>query len=575
MLCFGRFRVDRKGHELLLDGEAITLQPKAYDLLLLLIEHRDRLVTKEELLSTLWPGVVVMEGSLQRVVSLLRQVLHSGGCGHFIRTHHRLGYRFVGEVSSLDSVQTSSTNPALAPLVAAGEALRLFAWDEAVAQFLGADRSGASLDTPALLDWARAAQCSGRLAAAVEPLERALRRQTLQGHAAAAARTAVELARVQSERGMGIAAESWLRHAERVALACGDREACGHVAWLQSRFAVFEGRYEESLRFAEEAERIGRACNNPDLIALGLSYQGQASLAIGKVVEGTAMIDEAATLVLGGGVQPLAGGVVYCGVLFASHNRGDWGRAIEWSESFGNWFRRSGINAYPGVCRLHHAEILALRGELELAERELLDSIDEVRLAAAWAEGEACRVLGDIHRLRGDWHEAERSYRRARELGWEPQPGYAELLLAMGEPARAVRSLEVSLMDGRWAVRQRRATLLAVLAVCAARAGDVRKAESTLCELDLCEKEGSSTPAILALRAEAAAEIAFARGSGDDAILRLKDALVHWHAVSAPLISARLQGRLATMLDSMGSNARYHGDATGRSRRPVRAGDNM
>jgi ATP/maltotriose-dependent transcriptional regulator MalT len=274
-------------------------------------------------------------------------------------------------------------------------------------------------------------------------------------------------------------------------------------------------------------------------------------------------------------VEPLAGGVVYCGVLFASHNRGDWGRAIEWSESFGNWFRRAGMNAYPGVCRLHHAEILALRGDLEHAERELRDSLEEVRLAAAWAEGEACRVLGDIQRLRGDWHEAERSYRRARELGWEPQPGYAELLLAMGEPARAVHSLEASLMDGRWAVRQRRATMLAVLAVCAARAGDVRKAESTLCELDFLEEGGSSTPAILALRAEAAAETAFARGSRDAAILQLKEALVHWHAVSAPLISARLQGRLATMLDSTGSNARVRGETTGRSARPARAGSNM
>jgi len=77
LLRFGKFQVDREGHELLLGEAAIALQPKAFDLLLFLIDHRDRLVPKEELLGALWPGVIVMEGSLQRVISLLRQVLRS------------------------------------------------------------------------------------------------------------------------------------------------------------------------------------------------------------------------------------------------------------------------------------------------------------------------------------------------------------------------------------------------------------------------------------------------------------------------------------------------------------------
>lgn len=563
MLRFGKFQVDPGRHELLLGEEAIDLQPKVFELLVFLIEHRDRLVPKEELLGAIWPGVIVLEGSLQRVISLLRRVLRSGGCEDYIRTYHRLGYRFVGDVQSIEPAMARAKNRASDPLSAAREAMRRSEWDEAVSQFIHADRSGVDLDVSSLLDWAFAAQCGGRLASAVEPLERALRLQTLHGRTEDAAKTAVGLARVQCERGMDVAAEGWLRHAERLMQDSGDCEAAGHVAWLRARFCTVSGEFDAALEFAEKAERIGRACNVPDLIALGLSYQGHAWLATGQIEKGIASFDAAATLVLGGNVQPLTGGVVYCGVLFSSTNRSDWSRAIQWNESFNQWCRRSNMNGFPGICRMHHAEILAVRGDLEDAERALLEAADEIGVAAPYLEGEAYRVLGDIQRLRCDWQGAERSYRYARELGWEPQPGYAELLLARGEPERAVHSLEMTLKDDGWAVQQRRATLLAVLARCAARAGDIVKARSRLQELDALEAEGLSTPAILALRAEAAAEIAFACGQVEEATLQLKGALRYWGSVTAPLIAAHLRARLATMLDAMEAQPGGRGQADG------------
>jgi DNA-binding winged helix-turn-helix (wHTH) protein len=551
MVRFGRFQVDRGRHELLLGDEEIALQPKAFDLLLFLIDQRDRLVPKEELLNALWPGVIVTEGSLQRLVSLLRQALRPGGCEDYIRTYHRLGYRFVGDVLSMEPAVNRAGDGGADPLAAARDAMRRSQWVDAVAQFVRADRSSTGLDVTALLEWAFAAQCGGRLAAAVEPLERALRQQALDGRRDAAAKTAVELARVQAERGQSVAAEGWLKHAERLVQESGDCEATGHVAWLRARFCVATGQYGVALERAEAAERIGRQCHSADLIALGLIYQGHASLATGQIEKGAAKFDEAATLVLGDNVQPLAGGLVYCGVLFASTNRGDWTRAIQWNESFDQWCRRSKVNAFPGICRMHHAEILAVRGDLQDAERAIVESADELGIAAAYLEGEAYRILGDIQRLRGDWPEAERSYRHAQELGWEPQPGYAELLLDRGEPERAVRSLEMTLLNDAWHVQQRRATLLAMLARCAARAGDTGKAQSSLQEFDALEAEGLSTPAILALRAEAAAETAFALDRTADAILQMKKALQVWASVAAPLITARLRARLAAMLDVM------------------------
>jgi hypothetical protein len=61
---FAAFELDGNGPALRLDGREIPLQPRVFDLLLYLVEDRDRVVSKEELLDTLWPGVVVTESSL-------------------------------------------------------------------------------------------------------------------------------------------------------------------------------------------------------------------------------------------------------------------------------------------------------------------------------------------------------------------------------------------------------------------------------------------------------------------------------------------------------------------------------
>ena len=76
---FASFELDRDGRALRLDGREIPLQPRVFDLLLYLVEHQDRVVSKEELLDALWPGVVVTESSLQRAVSLARAALQQGG----------------------------------------------------------------------------------------------------------------------------------------------------------------------------------------------------------------------------------------------------------------------------------------------------------------------------------------------------------------------------------------------------------------------------------------------------------------------------------------------------------------
>jgi tetratricopeptide (TPR) repeat protein len=94
-LSFGPFVLDEDARELLRDGEPVNLQPRALELLFYLARNRDRTVSKNELLDTLWPNVVVTDASIERAVSLVRSELRKGGCENTIQTRPKLGYRFV------------------------------------------------------------------------------------------------------------------------------------------------------------------------------------------------------------------------------------------------------------------------------------------------------------------------------------------------------------------------------------------------------------------------------------------------------------------------------------------------
>ena len=110
---FGPFELNVGARELRRGPDEIPVQPQVFALLSYLIEHRDRVVGKAELLGRLWPDAVVLEASLQRSVSQARTAL--GDEDHaFVRTFSRHGYRFVGTVEEI--APTPTARRALAPL---------------------------------------------------------------------------------------------------------------------------------------------------------------------------------------------------------------------------------------------------------------------------------------------------------------------------------------------------------------------------------------------------------------------------------------------------------------------------
>lgn len=99
---FGEVEVDLASCELRRYGRVQSIQPKAFDLIVTLLDARDRVVSKRELLRRLWPGEVVTDGALTRCVWQARRVIGDDGSRQrIIRTAQGRGYRFVANVEEV------------------------------------------------------------------------------------------------------------------------------------------------------------------------------------------------------------------------------------------------------------------------------------------------------------------------------------------------------------------------------------------------------------------------------------------------------------------------------------------
>src|SRR5688572_19597028 len=94
LYSFGSFRLDTGARVLTSDGKAVTLAPKTFDLLVLLVRGEGRLMDKRELMLALWPDTIVEEANLSFQVSTLRKALQSNG-HDLIETVPKHGYRFT------------------------------------------------------------------------------------------------------------------------------------------------------------------------------------------------------------------------------------------------------------------------------------------------------------------------------------------------------------------------------------------------------------------------------------------------------------------------------------------------
>ena len=100
--AFADCRLDTASRELARNGAEVHLSPKAYELLRLLIDHRPRVMSKQELMNELWPDTFVVEANLHVLIGELRAALGDKSARtSTIKTHHGVGYSFAAEVREL------------------------------------------------------------------------------------------------------------------------------------------------------------------------------------------------------------------------------------------------------------------------------------------------------------------------------------------------------------------------------------------------------------------------------------------------------------------------------------------
>jgi DNA-binding winged helix-turn-helix (wHTH) protein len=105
---FGPFSLNSRTRQLMRDGAEVSVSPKAFQLLLLLVENRSRAMSRDELQQQLWPSTFVLETNLAGLIAEVRRALRDmADTPTFVRTMHRFGYRFIGDVHEADAASES------------------------------------------------------------------------------------------------------------------------------------------------------------------------------------------------------------------------------------------------------------------------------------------------------------------------------------------------------------------------------------------------------------------------------------------------------------------------------------
>jgi DNA-binding winged helix-turn-helix (wHTH) protein/pimeloyl-ACP methyl ester carboxylesterase len=110
---FGAYDLDTDRRELTRGSERVAVEPQVFDLLVYLVQNRDRVVTKDDLFAAVWHGRIVSESTLTSRINAVRKAVgDSGDAQKVIRTIARKGFRFVGDVNGQASPAASTPPPA-------------------------------------------------------------------------------------------------------------------------------------------------------------------------------------------------------------------------------------------------------------------------------------------------------------------------------------------------------------------------------------------------------------------------------------------------------------------------------
>lgn len=113
---FSEFEIDLGQQELRRRGRAVRIEPQVFDLIVHLVHNHERIVSKDELIETIWNGRIISEAALSSRINAARRALGDNGNDQaLIRTLHKRGFRFVGDVEAIDADQPAADATPLVP----------------------------------------------------------------------------------------------------------------------------------------------------------------------------------------------------------------------------------------------------------------------------------------------------------------------------------------------------------------------------------------------------------------------------------------------------------------------------
>jgi class 3 adenylate cyclase len=414
------------------------------------------------------------------------------------------------------------------------QAAALGHWKDAYAHYSVADPE--VLTAPDLEAYGESAWWSCRAEQAIELREQAFAAYQAGGDPVAAARLAITLSWDHVGRGAFAVAGGWLARAERLLASQPEGREHAYLALMQAMQLLESGQVEGGGGLLDRALELAVRFGARDIESIALTGKGRMLIHAGDVDAGLTMLDESTASALSGELPPFPAGLVYCMTISACQELGDLRRAAEWTDVANKFCDRSDLSGFPGACRIHRAQVMRLRGNWTAAEEQAIAACEELHDFNYWVTGNGLYEVAEIRRIRGDFAAALETYRRADELGRDPQPGLALLRLAEGKVETAAaavrRALEAA--DGPLL----RLGLLPARVEVTLAAGDLRGAREARDEIEATVTSykiaNRVAPAFDATLSMVRGRIAVAERDWAAAERDLRHAREAWLAVGAP-----------------------------------------
>lgn len=425
-------------------------------------------------------------------------------------------------------------------------------WGEAYARFATAD-AAAPLDLDDLEKLALAAYLTGHDKESTHAWTRAHREAIRREDPQRAARSAVLVGSGLMFQGEAAPAMGWFARGERVLEDCGE---CPERAWLLiwNAFArMWGGDAGGALPAFAESVTVGLRFNDVDLLTMSRLGHGMCLVMQGQGPAGIALLDEVMVAVTSGDVSPMYAGIAYCTVIAGCFDLFDLRRAREWTAALTRWCAsQPDLVPFRGNCLVHRCELMQLEGAWTDAMAAARQACEHLSGPVTWDTlGSAHYQLGELQRLRGQFAEAEESYRKAGESGRRPEPGLALLRLAQGRIDVATGILRRALDETREPPARSRVLPAYVESMIAS--GDIASARAGADELGRIA-EVLDAPYLRAVAGSAAGSVLLADGDAGSALQMLRTAGALWRGLDAPYETARVQALIGLACRALGDS---------------------